>query len=79
MIYFRKPYEVTRMIDVRDNILHVDGNPIANEDELFTILEKAQKWDELNESKLFLDEEKFIADGEDHYAKTWNIADGDDF
>ena len=66
------------MIDIRDNILHVDGNPIANEDELFLILEKAQKWDELNES-LFLDEEKFIADGEDHYANTWNIAGGDDF
>ena len=67
------------MIDTRDNTLYVDGVAIANEDELITILEKAQKWDELNESKLFLDEEQFIADGEDHYAKTWNIAGGDDF
>ena len=35
------------MIEVRDNILYRDGNPIANEQELMTIFEKAVKYDEV--------------------------------
>ena len=34
------------MIEVRDNILYMDGNAIANEQELLVIMDKAVKYDE---------------------------------
>ena len=35
------------MIEVRDNILYMDGNAIANEQELLVIMDKAVKYDEV--------------------------------
>lgn len=39
-----------KMIEVRDNILYMDGNAIANEQELLVIMDKAVKYDEQLES-----------------------------
>lgn len=56
------------MIEIRDDKLVVNSHVIGDEDQIMTILEKAQKWDEYEEA-IFKGRtpEQTIAQGEAHY------------
>lgn len=38
------------MIEIKNDILHVDGHPIGNEEKLLEIFDKSNKYDELKAS-----------------------------